>query len=184
MPAESADPHPTPSTTPSADALRLAVPARALGTRADFQAAVRDTLVHAAPAGVRELWWVANDWTPWPLDEPAVLDGLTAWARRPGAHLHWLSHDFEVLRRAMPRLVRWRQTFSHVIDCRQPDHLPTADMPILLVADRRLVIRVLDAERTRGWVSHDRVDIQRAHEQIDAISQRSSGAFAAVTLGL
>lgn len=180
MPADSSQS----AAPPPDDPLHAAVPARALATRVEFQAAVRETLCHAASAGVRELWWVANDWTPWPLEDAAVLDGLTAWARRPGVRLHWLSHEFEALRRAAPRLVRWRQTFAHVIDCRQPDDLPSVDMPVLLVADRRLVVRVLDTERMRGWVSHERADVQRAHEQIDAISQRASAAFAAVTLGL
>lgn len=173
-----------PRAGPAPGGLCAAVPARPLTSHAEFRGAVRDALLQAASTGVRELWWLADAWALWPLEEPAVLEALTAWARTPGVRLHWMSREFEALRRAMPRLVRWRQTFSHKIDCRCPDEQPGPALPGLLVADRLLVIRLQDAERLRGWVRHDAADVQAAHEQIDAISQRSSAAFPAVTLGL
>lgn len=166
------------------DKLRGAVPAGPLGTRAEFQAAVRAMLVNAEAGGVKHLWWVSPDFADWPLDEPALIDALSHWARAPGAHLTWVSHDFERVRRALPRLTRWRQTFAHVLSCRSPQELAGSDMPTLLLADHRIVLRLLDRERVRGWVSHEGADIQRAHEEVDVILQRSSEAFPAVTLGL
>jgi hypothetical protein len=36
----------------------------------------------------------------------------------------------------------------------------------------------------RGWVRRERADVARAREEIDALLQRSTEAFPAVTLGL
>jgi hypothetical protein len=170
--------------TSDVDLLHSAVPARAIGSRSEFQAAVRSVVSQLQAAGVRQLWWVSPDFAEWPLDEPQVVDDLTHWARLPGVQLNWLAHDFERVHRTMPRLVRWRQTFAHALNCRSPEELAGPDMPTLLMADRRLVLRLLDRERVRGWLSHEAADAQRAREEIDAISQRSAAAFPAVTLGL
>lgn len=168
----------------SHDVLQSAVPACAVGSRAEFQAAVRALITHLEAAGVRQMWWVSPDFADWPLDEPEVIDALTHWARQPGAQLTWVSHDFERIRRAMPRLTRWRQTFSHALVCRSPQEMAVADLPTLLVAGRRASLRLIDRERVRGWLSYQGTDVQRAHEEIDVILQRSSDAFASVTLGL
>jgi hypothetical protein len=168
----------------SDDLLLKLAPSGLIGSRAEFQAAVRTLLINALDGGVRHMWWVSPDFAEWPLDEPAVIDGLTRWSRLPGAGLTWLGHDFEHVRRAMPRVTRWRQVFSHVITCRSPEDVPGVDMPTLFVADHRLALRLLDRERVRGWLRHDGADVQHAREEIDVISQRSSEAFPAVTLGL
>jgi hypothetical protein len=166
------------------DILHAAAPNSAIASRADFRAALRQTLTAVSAAGVRQLSWVSPDFAEWPLDEPEIIEALTVWARTPGVHLVWISHDFERIRRTMPRLTRWRQNFAHVLNCRSPNELASADMPSLLVADRRLVLRLLDRERVRGWVSHEGADVQHAQEEIDAILQRSAESFPAVTLGL
>jgi hypothetical protein len=166
------------------DLLLKAAPSGLIGSRGEFQAAVRALLENAHDGAVRHMWWVSSDFSDWPLDEPAVIDGLTRWSRLPGVKLSWLGQDFERVRRTMPRLTRWRQVFSHVITCRSPEDVSGADMPTLLVADHRLALRLLDRERVRGWLRHDGADVQHAHEEIDVISQRSSEAFPAVTLGL
>ena len=168
----------------SDDLLRKQAPSGLIGSRTEFQAAVRAILTNAHDGNVRHMWWVSADFADWPLDDPAVIDGLTRWSRLPGVRLSWLGQDFEQVRRTMPRLTRWRQVFSHVITCRSPEDVPGMDMPTLLVADHRLALRLLDRERVRGWLRHDGPDVQHAHEEIDVISQRSSEAFPAVTLGL
>jgi len=155
-----------------------------IGSRADFHQAVRAIIRLAESGDLRHLWWVSPDFADWPLDEPEMVDALTHWARHPGAQLTWVGHDFERVRRAMPRLTRWRQTFSHVLKCWSPDEVPGSDMPTLLVADHKVALRVLDLERMRGWVRCEGSDVQRAREEIDVILQRSSEAFPAVTLGL
>lgn len=170
--------------TSTNDVLLTKVPAAPIASRADFQEAVRGFLLNAEAAGVRELWWLSPDFSDWPLDEPPLIDALTHWAKLPGARITWLAHDFERVRRVMPRITRWRQTFSHVLNCRSPEELPGSDMPTLLVADHRAALRVLDLERMRGWVSHNGADVQRAREEIDAILQRSVEAFPSAILGL
>ena len=163
---------------------RAQIPAGPITSRAEFQAAVRAFIVNAEAGGARHLWWVSPDFADWPLDEPAVVDALAHWARHPGAQLTWIGHDFERVRRTMPRLTRWRQTFAHVLKCWSPGEVPASDMPTLLVADHHAVLRVVDLERVRGWVRCEGADVQRAREEIDVILQRSSEAFPAVTLGL
>ncbi|MFZ5548045.1 MAG: hypothetical protein ACOZJX_05070 [Pseudomonadota bacterium] len=166
------------------DPLANGIPAGPIASRGELQSAVRAFVLHAQALGLRHLFWVSPDFADWPLDEPAVVDALAQWARVPGAQLTWIGHDFERVRRTMPRLTRWRQTFGHVINCRSPQELPGPDMPTLLVADRRAALRMLDLDHVRGWVSHQGKDVQRAREEIDAILQRSEDAFPAGTLGL
>lgn len=161
-----------------------ALPAGAIGTRAEFQAAVRALVLHVQALGVRQMAWVSPDFADWPLDEPEVVDALARWARGPGAQLTWVGHDFERVRRTMPRLTRWRQTFGHVISCRSPQEVSGPDLPTLLLVDRRLALRMLDLDHVRGWVSHQGRDVQRAREEIDVILQRSEDTFSASILGL
>jgi hypothetical protein len=172
------------STSTSTEEQRQHFPAGPITARAEFQSAVRAFIENAGVAGVRRMWWLSPDYADWPLEEPAVIEALTHWARTPGAHITWIGHDFDRVRRAMPRLTRWRQTFSHVLSCRSPEEVCGTDMPTLLVADHLAVLRLLDLERMRGYVRTDGSDVQRAHEEIDVILQRSSDAFPAVTLGL
>lgn len=168
----------------STDEQRKHFPSGPITARAEFQASVRAFILKAAEAGVRHMWWVSPDFADWPLDEPELIDSLTHWARTPGAHITWIGHDFERVRRTMPRLTRWRQTFGHALSCRTPEEVSGSDMPTLLVADHAAVLRLLDLERMRGYVRVDGADVQRAREEIDVILQRSSDAFPAVTLGL
>jgi hypothetical protein len=160
------------------------IPEGPITSRAEFQQAVRAFIAQAEAGKVRQMWWISPDFADWPLDEPIVIDALTHWARLPGAHLTWIGHDFERVRRTMPRLTRWRQNFSHVLKCWSPGEVHGSDLPTLLVADHQAAVRVLDLERVRGWVRCEGAEVQRAREEIDVILQRSNEAFPAVTLGL
>lgn len=155
-----------------------------LDGRAAFQAAVRGLVVQAAAQGIRRMWWVSPDWVGWPLDEPALLDALTAWARRSSVELVWLSTDFDGLRSGMPRLLRWRQTWAHRLRCMGPTELAASDMRSLLIADDRLLIQWTDPSHGRGRVSGDPRDIRQAHEWIDAVLQRSTETLPVTTLGI
>lgn len=130
------------------------------------------------------MWWVAPDLADWPLDEPEVLDALTHWGRDRTVRLHWLCNDFEVLRRAMPRLVRWRQQFSHVLSCKAPEVGAASNLPTLLLVDRTRILLLPDREHWRGRISEESADIHLARDGIDALLQRSEDCFAAATLGL
>lgn len=152
--------------------------------RSEFRNAVRAMILAAAGQGAREMWWVAPHLADWPLDEPEVLDALTHWGRDRTVRLHWLCNDFELLRRAMPRLVRWRQQFSHVLSCKAPELGAASNLPTLLLVDRSRVLLLPDSEHWRGRTSAESVDLHHAKEAIDALLQRSADSFAAVTLGL
>jgi hypothetical protein len=151
--------------------------------RSAWRDAVRAMILAATGQGVREMWWVAPHLADWPLDEPEVLDALTHWGRDRTVKLHWLCNDFELLRRAMPRLVRWRQQFSHVLSCKAPELGAASNLPTLLLVDRRVLL-LPDSEHWRGRVSAESADLHHAKEAIDALLQRSEDSFAAVTLGL
>lgn len=166
------------------DPLGSLIPAAPIASRAEFQAAVRAIIQNAQSLGLRQMTWVSPDFSDWPLDEAPVVDALSHWARMPGAQLTWIGHDFERVRRAMPRLTRWRQTFGHLLSCRCPQELAGPDMPTLLLAERQVVLRMLDLAHVRGWVSHRARDMQQAREEIDAILQRSEDTFPAGILGL
>jgi len=155
-----------------------------IDTRTAFQAAVRGVLAHAMEKGVRRMHWISPDFEGWPLDEPLLLDALSDWARPRTTQLVWLSTDFEGLRRRAPRLVTWRQHWSHVLQCRAPDDDAGSELPSLLLADDKLVIKLTDRSHWRGRISCSAADIQAEREQIDALLQRSSETFPVTTLGI
>lgn len=154
-----------------------------IGSRAEFQVAVRAVLAHAAERGIRRMVWVSPDFDDWPLNEPVPLDALGAWARSPSVRMVWMASDFEGLRRRAPRLVAWRQRWSHVLQCLAPADEAVV-LPSLLLADDQLVVRLLDRAHWRGRISCSAADIHAAKEQFDALSQRSAETFSATTLGI
>jgi hypothetical protein len=155
----------------------------AIASRGEFQAAVRGVLTHAAERGVRRMVWVSPDFDDWPVDEPPLLDAMSAWARPRTVQMVWMAADFEVLRRRAPRLVVWRQNWSHVLQCLAPADDVVA-LPSLLLAGDQLVVNLLDRAHWRGRISCLPADIQAAKEQFDALLQRSTETFPVTTLGI
>ena len=153
-----------------------------LTTRSEFIAAVRSTLQQSLAAGSGEILCSDPDFADWPLDEPALLDALTAWAR-PHRRLVLLAQQYDDLQRRLPRFVRWRVTWSHVVQAYTPNELSAGDHPTLIVGGP-VMLEMLDRPRWRGRVSEEGADAHRAREALDVILQRSSSAFAATTLGL
>lgn len=156
----------------------------AINSRAAFQVAVRGVLTHAAERGVRRMHWISPDFEGWPIDEPPLLDTLSDWARPRTVHMVWLSGDFEALRRRAPRLVAWRQRWSHVLQCMAPSDDVASELPSLLLADDKLLIKLMDPAHWRGRISCSAADIQAARELIDALLQRSFDTFPVTTLGI
>lgn len=156
----------------------------AIKSRTAFQAAVRGVLTHAAEHGVRRMHWVSPDFEAWPIDEPPVLDAMSDWARPRTVQLVWLCSDFEALRRCAPRLVAWRRRWSHVLQCLGPSQDVAAELPSLLLAGDKLLIKLMDRGHWRGRISCSAADIQAAREQIDALLQRSAETFPVTTLGI
>lgn len=154
-----------------------------IASRVEFQAAVRGVLGHAAERKVRRMVWVSPDFEAWPLDEPPLLEALSLWARPSPVHMVWMASDFEGLRRRAPRLVAWRQRWSHVLRCLAPAD-DVAELPSLLLVDEQLVISVLDRSHWRGRISCTAADIRAAQERFDALSQRSTETFPVTILGI
>lgn len=152
--------------------------------RPDFQALLLATLEAACRRGCRELNWVSPDFEGWPLGSRAVVELLTDWARPGRVRLRWIGDNFERLRRDMPRLVLWRQQFSHVIECRRPEDAACADLPNCLLVDGEMALMLYDQRHWRGRLSAEPRDLRACQEQIDALLQRSTETFPITTMGI
>jgi len=151
--------------------------------REAFQAAVREALAEAATAGWREIWLCDPDFASWPLGERGVVENLTRWA---GAQrrLHLLALHYDEISRRHARWAQWYRQWVHLVHCRALRDLQASDVPVMLHAPGHLTLRLFDPLRYLGALSRDPAVGVQAREQIDAISQRSSEAFPATTIGL
>jgi hypothetical protein len=156
---------------------------RALSTRVEFHDALREALDDIAEAGCREAWLCDEDFADWPLNEPGVVDLLTRWAM---AHrkLTVVARGYDEVVRRHPRWVTWRRQWSHIVECRAFEEAEAGQIPTLLLASERIVVRLHDPRRYRGMLSREASDLLRNRELIDAVSQRSVESFAATLLGL
>jgi hypothetical protein len=156
---------------------------RLIGTRLEFQDAVREALAEAARTGCRELWLADEDFADWPLGERAVVEQLTQWAQ---AHrrMTLVARHFDELVRRHARWTEWRRQWSHVVECRSFEDAEVGEIPTLLLADGQACVRLVDRVRFRGSVSRDTAELVRMREWIDAVSQRSVVAFPPTILGL
>jgi len=150
----------------------------------EFAQALRDAMAFASGHATRRVCWCDEDFAAWPLGEPDWIEQLTRWARTSGRDLVMIARDWSVVERRHPRFAAWRRDWSHVIQCMVPDETRTAALPTLWIDTDDQALRVFDLEHLRGRIGFDRVDRQRAREDFDAILQRASPGFAAVTLGL
>ena len=152
-------------------------------TRREFLDAIRAAFADVAAQGCREMWICDVDFADWPLSERSVVESLTRWAY---AHrkLTVLSITYDEFHRRHARFVEWRRQWSHVVECRQVDAVEPGDMPSILLAPGVVTVRLLARIHYRASVSLESADAVQCREIIDAISQRSSEAFPATTLGL
>jgi hypothetical protein len=155
----------------------------AITSRGEFHRALQAALSHVAKVGCRHLWWCDADFADWPLNDPALIVSLSAWAQSH-RRLTLMATSFETFARRHPRWVTWRQPWSHIVTCRVLEEIEPGTCPTLLLAPDVLVLRLADPLHHRGTVSADLADTVRAREEIDALSQRSAEAFPATTLGL
>lgn len=153
-------------------------------SRAGFQAAVRWGLAQAAQQDARRLLVCDEHLADWPLDEPPLLDMLTAWARLPQRRLVLLARRYDELPRCHPRFTAWRRDWDHALEVWTPVDEAPSELPTLLVSDTGVCVQVADRLRWRGSAA---VDARRARgciEALEAVLQRSERAFAVKTLGL
>ncbi len=152
-------------------------------SRSEFHAAVRTAFAEAAAQGCREIWLSDIDYADWPLDEPALIDSLTGWAK-PYRKLTVLAQHFDEFGRRHARWVAWRRHWSHVVECRANVELEVGKIPTLLLAPGLVTVRLVDPLRYRGSVSRAASDAIHGRELIDAVLQRSEEAFPVTSLGL
>lgn len=138
----------------------------------------------AARPALREAWLVDRQFGEWPLDDPAVLDSLSAWLRPGGGRcLHIVGLDFEATARALPRFARWRRDWAHAVDARRPaEGVPMPPLRGLLAGS--LVWQWLDAPDFRLRLITNPVHWRAAQEQLADFLQQCEPAWPVTTLGL
>lgn len=155
-----------------------------IDTRDSFAAALRWGFDHALTEASRSLLMVDPTFEHWPLDDAGVLQTLTQWARLPGRQLCLLAARYDEVPRRQPRFTAWRRDWAHVIHAVQAPQEFAADLPSVLLDDRKLSVHLIDAVNWRGRAALDARARLLWQEKIDVVLQRSEPAFAATTLGL
>lgn len=157
---------------------------RAIDSRGAFVSAVHEAVELALARRVRRMLWVDDDFADWPLDDPALLQRLTDWLRLPQRQLVLLASDYEDLRRRRARFLACYRLWSHAISAHGPAEDDAAQLPCLLLADRTLLVQLLDKTHWRGWTSNEPASLRAWHERTDALLQRSAPTFPVTTLGI
>lgn len=157
---------------------------REIRSRADFRAAIHDTVDAALARDARGMLWVDPDFSAWPLDAPGFVEVLTGWLRRPQRRLLLLGGGFEPLARTHPRFAAWRADWAHVVDGRVPTDLSPRELPTLIIDDGPVMLELWDREHFLGRAAADAAAARKARDDIDAALQRSQAAWPVRPLGL
>ena len=156
---------------------------RSVSSRSEFTALAKELLSSLDPSSGRDITLVDTDFSPWPLDDAAVVDTLTRWILLPGRRLRLVGARFDVVERDQPRFAGWRKPFAHAVECLTPTDVDPSDVPSLLLMDAGC-LELLDREHWQArWFSgrHSWV-LQR--ERIDALVQRCEPGWPVTVLGL
>lgn len=151
--------------------------------RADWQQALRASILEVCAADCREVWWCDADFAEWPIGEREIVDALGRWAY---AHrrLTLVAASYDRLAERHPRWVQFRRQWAHVVECRSLDSLEASQWQGLLLAPGVLTLRLFDRAHHRGSLSRRRDDAVTSREWLEALLQQSASAFPATTLGL
>lgn len=147
-----------------------------------FANVVREALACAAQEGWSSMVWSDASFADWPLGERAVVESLNAWAGT-GRHLVILAHSYESVLRYQPRLVVWRKTWDHIIECRLCKNLDASELPSALWSPQ-WAMRRLDLVRSTGVANLEPQRRVLLKEELDECRRQSSSGFSATTLGL
>jgi len=156
---------------------------RRIASQAEFAAAAREALLHVDTEPVRDIVLVDPDFSPWPLDDAAVLAALTRWIRQPGRRLRLVGSRFDLIERNQNRFASWRRPYAHAIDCLRPVDLEPGDVPGLLLLDNAS-LELLDREQGLARGSGARRTLVLQRERVDALMQRCEPAWPVTVLGL
>lgn len=164
------------------EALIRALPTGRFAGREAFAQTVRDALACAAREGWRELVLSDADFGDWPLHERAVVESLQAWAGS-GRRLRMLASRFDHVQRHQARFVAWRQTWDHIIDCRQCRGADAQDFPSAIWSPGWVMQRH-DLQRSVFVCDSDAARRLALRQVLDEWSRNSTPGFPATTLGL
>jgi hypothetical protein len=150
--------------------------------REAFADMVRAALACAAQEGWRELILSDASFLDWPLGERTVADSLQAWSR-PGRKVILLARRYDEVLRRHARFVKWRQTWSHIIEARSCPSADELDFPSVIWSPNWVMHR-LDPERCNGVSGGEPERRVAVREQLAEWLRKSSPSFASTTLGL
>ena len=170
------------SSEAAADAAPGAASARREGRQA-FTDAVRGALLDLPASGVQQIWMVDEAFVGWPLDDPTVLEALTAWCRLAGRQAKMIAADFAAVERSYPRFSSWRRDYVHCLSTWQPDASAAAGLDALIVAGP-CAVELLDRERWQFRRSTDRVSVRAAVERVAEWLLRCEPAWPVTPVGL
>ncbi|KAF1049114.1 MAG: hypothetical protein GAK38_00882 [Xylophilus sp.] len=143
---------------------------------------MRDALAAAAREGWAELVPCDAAFDDWPLGERAVGDVLQAWSRT-GRRLTLLAREYDTVVRRHALFVRWRQTWDHIVECRDCRSADPLDLPSAIWSPG-WVLQRLDPVRSVGVTGAEPTRRLQLRARIDEWLRRSSPAFPASVSGL
>ena len=147
-----------------------------------FSQLIRDGLQSASQQGWQQMVWCDVNFEDWPLREKVVVDALYAWAQR-GRQLTMLAHSYESVVRYQPRMVAFRKSWGHIVDCRLCKQVDVAKFPSIMWSPVWAVKRT-EFDSCSGFATSDvrkRVQLQ---EELRESQRHSSPGFPATVLGL
>ena len=155
-----------------------------IDSREAFAAAVHWGFASAIADGARSITCVDPNFELWPLNDAPLLEALTAWLKLPQRRLILLAAGYDEVPRRQPRFTTWRGLWAHGIQALQCPQEFAADLPTLLIDDRRTCVHLIDPVHGRGRAERDARARLLWQERVDVVLQRSEPAFAVRTLGL
>lgn len=155
-----------------------------IDSRAGFVAALHWGFGAAWARRARRIVCCDADFAYWPLDDAALLQGLTTWLRLPQRQLVLLAGSYDDLPRRAPRFNAWRAHWMHAIEAYVAPEELAPQLPRLLLADTLLSVQLFDAVHWRGRAGADEGRAHALAGECDAVLQRSERAFPLNTLGL
>ena len=159
-----------------------ALPEGRFSGRTEFADLIRRAFHAAANQGWREIIICDADFEDWPLGERAVTSALGDWSRT-GRKLTMIARSYDAVTRRHPRFVTWRQTWSHIVECRGSASGPSENLPSAMWTPGWVFER-LDMERSVGYCGHEPSRRLALRESLNERLLKSVPAFAATTLGL
>ena len=147
-----------------------------------FSQLIRDALQTASQQGWKQMVWCDVNFEDWPLREKIVVDALYAWAQR-GRQLTMLAHNYDSVLRYQPRIVTWRKTWGHIVDCRLCKQIEVDKFPSILWSPAWVMQR-REVDTCTGFASSDVQKRVQLQEILRECQRHSSPGFPATVLGL